>query len=133
MAENTVAGVLCPHCRVDLVMAERHGVEIDYCPKCRGIWLDRGELDKILERSAAYEAQLQQPAAPPPPQPQQAQTTPNPWGNAAPPPAPAGGYPAYAAYPAQPSGHHGAYDNHGGGHHGERGGHHKSFLGRFFD
>jgi Zn-finger nucleic acid-binding protein len=35
----------------DLVMAERQGIEIDYCPKCRGIWLDRGELDKIIERS----------------------------------------------------------------------------------
>jgi Zn-finger nucleic acid-binding protein len=34
-------------------MSERHGVEIDYCPKCRGVWLDRGELDKILERGAA--------------------------------------------------------------------------------
>ncbi len=40
----------CPICNVALVMAERHGVEIDYCPKCRGIWLDRGELDKMIER-----------------------------------------------------------------------------------
>ena len=46
-------GLLCPVCRVDLVMSERQGVEIDYCPKCRGVWLDRGELDKILERGAA--------------------------------------------------------------------------------
>jgi uncharacterized protein len=43
----------CPTCDVDLVMTERSGVEIDYCPKCRGVWLDRGELDKIIERSAA--------------------------------------------------------------------------------
>lgn len=35
----------------DLQMAERQGVEIDYCPKCRGVWLDRGELDKIIDRS----------------------------------------------------------------------------------
>jgi Zn-finger nucleic acid-binding protein len=42
----------CPVCRVDLVMADRAGVEIDYCSKCRGVWLDRGELDKIVERSA---------------------------------------------------------------------------------
>lgn len=43
----------CPVCETpDLVMTERKGVEIDYCPKCRGIWLDRGELDKIIERSA---------------------------------------------------------------------------------
>jgi len=44
-------GMLCPVCRVDLVMSDRQGVEIDYCPRCRGVWLDRGELDKILERS----------------------------------------------------------------------------------
>ncbi len=43
----------CPVCNLDLVMAERQGVEIDYCPKCRGVWLDRGELDKIIERSSA--------------------------------------------------------------------------------
>ena len=42
----------CPVCSdVDLVMSERQGVEIDYCPRCRGVWLDRGELDKIMERS----------------------------------------------------------------------------------
>ena len=43
----------CPGCQVDLQIAERHFVEIDYCPKCRGVWLDRGELDKIIERAAA--------------------------------------------------------------------------------
>ncbi|WP_243439788.1 zf-TFIIB domain-containing protein [Fundidesulfovibrio soli] len=42
----------CPHCDVDLMMTERQGIEIDYCSKCRGVWLDRGELDKIIERSA---------------------------------------------------------------------------------
>ena len=41
----------CPICHVDLKMSERHGVEIDYCPKCRGVWLDRGELDKIIEKA----------------------------------------------------------------------------------
>ena len=41
----------CPTCNVDLKMTERQGVEIDYCPQCRGVWLDRGELDKIIERS----------------------------------------------------------------------------------
>src|SRR5688572_16505123 len=41
----------CPVCNdVDLTMSERQGVEIDYCPRCRGVWLDRGELDKIIER-----------------------------------------------------------------------------------
>ena len=44
----------CPQCNETLVMAERHGVEIDYCPACRGVWLDRGELDKIIERTAGF-------------------------------------------------------------------------------
>lgn len=43
----------CPHCKdIDLIMTVRNNIEIDYCPKCRGIWLDRGELDKIIEASA---------------------------------------------------------------------------------
>jgi hypothetical protein len=45
----------CPVDNETLVMSERHGIEIDYCPKCRGVWLDRGELDKIIERSMAVE------------------------------------------------------------------------------
>jgi uncharacterized protein len=58
----------CPVCRVDLVMTERQNIEIDYCPRCRGVWLDRGELDKIIERSVAQEAPPAQavgPSAPP--------------------------------------------------------------------
>lgn len=44
----------CPICvSVDLLMSDRQGIEIDYCPKCRGIWLDRGELDKIIEKNSA--------------------------------------------------------------------------------
>lgn len=44
----------CPACTdAPLVMSERQGVEIDYCPACRGIWLDRGELDKLLDRAVA--------------------------------------------------------------------------------
>lgn len=42
----------CPNCNVNLVMTDRSGIEIDYCPDCRGVWLDRGELDKIIERSS---------------------------------------------------------------------------------
>lgn len=42
--------MLCPLCQVELKMAERQGVELDYCPKCRGMWLDRGELDTLLIR-----------------------------------------------------------------------------------
>lgn len=69
----------CPHCNVTLVMTERSGVEIDYCPQCREVWLDRGELDKIIERAGAlspvaaqqsvpqqgYAPQTQQPAVHP--------------------------------------------------------------------
>ncbi|WMW79657.1 zf-TFIIB domain-containing protein [Undibacterium cyanobacteriorum] len=47
----------CPVCdNVNLLMSERQGIEIDYCPQCRGIWLDRGELDKIIERSGSTQA-----------------------------------------------------------------------------
>ncbi|HKX91711.1 MAG TPA: zf-TFIIB domain-containing protein [Sphingomicrobium sp.] len=57
----------CPIDGTTLVMSERQGIEIDYCPSCRGVWLDRGELDKIIERSSAAE----QSAAPSPPPNQQ--------------------------------------------------------------
>jgi len=43
--------MLCPTCKVHLTIADRQGVEIDFCPQCRGVWLDRGELDKLVERS----------------------------------------------------------------------------------
>lgn len=56
----------CPIDGTALVIAERSGVEIDYCPQCRGVWLDRGELDKIIERSASYAAPPPPPAAPQP-------------------------------------------------------------------
>ncbi|MBC6937205.1 MAG: hypothetical protein DWB42_15395 [Chloroflexi bacterium] len=55
----------CPVCDVELKISERQGVEIDYCPKCRGVWLDRGELDKIIERSAAVVVPPSQGYAPP--------------------------------------------------------------------
>ncbi|GGC06882.1 hypothetical protein GCM10011363_24480 [Marivita lacus] len=58
----------CPIDGTALVIAERSGVEIDYCPQCRGVWLDRGELDKIIERSASF--------TPPPPPPSE-QTRPD--------------------------------------------------------
>ncbi len=68
----------CPIDGATLVMSERSGIEIDYCPTCRGVWLDRGELDKIIERNAASQ---------PAPQPQQAPQAPQapippqaPWG-----------------------------------------------------
>jgi len=49
----------CPNDGNELVMSERQGIEIDYCPKCRGVWLDRGELDKIIERTAGETAPVQ--------------------------------------------------------------------------
>lgn len=49
---SAMSAMLCPVCHVGLAMTDRQGVEIDYCPQCRGVWLDRGELDKIIERSA---------------------------------------------------------------------------------
>ena len=53
-SEKTGVQMKCPTCaETTLVMAERQGVEIDYCPQCRGIWLDRGELDKLLDRAAS--------------------------------------------------------------------------------
>ncbi len=74
----------CPNCRTtQLVMSDRQGVEIDYCPQCRGVWLDRGELDKLIERSASQAPQAPQPAAGYPPQ--------------------------YPSYPQQHHGKHGHY------------------------
>ena len=57
----------CPACDVPLSMTDRQGIEIDYCPQCRGVWLDRGELDKIIERSSADMAPAPAPAAHVPP------------------------------------------------------------------
>ena len=55
----------CPVDGETLVMADRGGVEIDYCPKCRGVWLDRGELDKIIDRSAGPAVAMPAPAPTP--------------------------------------------------------------------
>ncbi len=55
----------CPVCKdPQLVISERQGIEIDYCPSCRGVWLDRGELDKLIERSAASAAPVHPPQQP---------------------------------------------------------------------
>ena len=51
----------CPTDGTTLTMSERSGIEIDYCPQCRGVWLDRGELDKIIERSATQQAPAPEP------------------------------------------------------------------------
>lgn len=130
-------GMSSPVCRVNLLMNERLGVEIDYSPKCRGVWLDRGELDKIIAKAEA-ELKTSDPG----------QTSflpraqPNPWSPAI---APSSGPADYGVAPRQYDPHqaqgshepyrggHGGYGGgeHGGGHggHGRRGG----FLGRLFD
>ena len=59
----------CPVDSIDLIMSERSGVEIDYCPQCRGVWLDRGELDKIIDRAADLMGTPPATAAPPQPPP----------------------------------------------------------------
>ena len=108
----------CPVDNETLVMADRNGVEIDYCPKCRGVWLDRGELDKIIDRAA------QAAPAAPAPAPQAQQRT-------APPPPP----PAYGQQPGHaPQSWRSDDDNDDEyyrrtGHHKKR----KSFLGQMFD
>jgi Zn-finger nucleic acid-binding protein len=99
----------CPVCTtVNLVMSERQGIEIDYCPECRGVWLDRGELDKIIERSSARETD----STPPPPQPAH--------------------QPSYAPQQARYGKDH-AHDNHRGYGHGHKQYRKKSFLEELFD
>jgi len=56
----------CPTCNVELRMTDRQGIEIDYCPQCRGVWLDRGELDKLIERSTVRESHRDEDASYPP-------------------------------------------------------------------
>lgn len=70
----------CPNDSATLVMSERSGVEIDYCPECRGVWLDRGELDKILERAEKEFSTSPPASAPAAP----AQPAPGQWGSSAP-------------------------------------------------
>ena len=57
----------CPICKTGLTLSERSGVEIDYCQTCRGVWLDRGELDKIIERSVVDTPPARRQAEPPRP------------------------------------------------------------------
>src|SRR4051794_33268762 len=70
MTDKNHPAMACPNDGATLVMSDRQGIGIDYCPACRGVWLDRGELDKIIERSTPAMA----PSAPPP-----APSQPGPW------------------------------------------------------
>ena len=95
----------CPNDQSVLVMSERKGVEIDYCPTCRGVWLDRGELDKIIDRSVDAEIAAEAAASPDGPTSPEGPTSPGPSssyygsmegdeGAPTSPGAPATGYPA---------------------------------------
>ncbi|WP_425440202.1 zf-TFIIB domain-containing protein [Pseudosporangium ferrugineum] len=139
----------CPKCHGEMRVYERSGVTVDQCTECRGIFLDRGELEKLFEAEANWNNR-QAPASAPP-RPAQAPPPPAaPGGYAPPPPPPAhgGGYasppppaPAYGQ-PAYPPAAYGGAPQYGhGGYHGHyrRQGHHghyrrrKSFLGELFD
>jgi len=90
---NPTGPMACPVDGTTLTMSERSGIEIDYCPTCRGVWLDRGELDKIIERNAeasAFPPQQQAPQQQAPQQPPQQQQQ-APWGQ-----------PAYGQYGHKP-------------------------------
>lgn len=110
----------CPVCKdTQLVMTERQNIEIDYCPKCRGVWLDRGELDKIIERSQQDEMERANVAQSLPDTSQQTRPTQQP-----------------TSYPPQPQPYGYSETNFGHGGH-QSGGHHGrgqgGFLKRLFD
>jgi Zn-finger nucleic acid-binding protein len=125
----------CPKCHGDMRVYERSGVTVDQCTECRGIFLDRGELEKLFEAETNFNARQAQSrpvssqpgyAPPPPPQPGYAQQPPPAYG---PPtyPAPVPGY-------GQPQGgYHGHYRQHGGYHGHTRHKRRKGFLGELFD
>lgn len=115
--------MLCPVCKeTSLVMAERQSIEIDYCPQCRGVWLDRGELDKIIERSER-ETTAAVPAQPVPGTPPQPSATY--------PAQPQMAYPPPQQYGESSFGHGGGHQN--AGHCNSQGGRHGGFLKRLFD
>ena len=133
----------CPKCHGEMRVYERSGVTVDQCTECRGIFLDRGELEKLFEAEANWNSRQAQsrPAAPasqpgayapPPPPPPPAHG----GGYSPPPPAP-GGYPPQPVYGQpiahgypQPHGYHGHYRQHHGHYHTRR---RKSFLNELFD
>ena len=131
----------CPKCHGEMRVYERSGVTVDQCTECRGIFLDRGELEKLFEAESNWNSRQapspSRPAAPPTPAPgAYAPPPPPPHGGYAAPapggyPAPAYGQPAAHGYPPAPAyGHHGHYRQHGHYRHGKR---KKSFLNELFD
>lgn len=98
--------LLCPNDNAGMNTVSRNGVEFDICPQCRGVWLDRGELEKLMEAATASAAQYAQPAPAPTPPPQSA-----PWGQ----PQPQHHQPQHhQPYPPQHQHHSGPYGHQGG-------------------
>lgn len=124
----------CPKCHGQMRVYERSGVTIDQCNECRGIFLDRGELEKLFEAESNWNKSGQQ--APPRPAPGPPPAAPGyaAPGYAAPAPPPAYGQPAYGqpAYGQPAYGHAGYHGHYRGGHHGHYR-HRKSFLHGLFD
>lgn len=116
---GTLIPMKCPADGTTLLMSERQGIEIDYCPDCRGVWLDRGELDKILEKARAEseEAAPAPPLPPAPPTPVQAPSVAPP--SAAPPVPPM--QPPVQPPPAQAPGNDPRFDPRGYGDRGREG------------
>jgi uncharacterized protein len=135
MADPYSRGMQCPHDQTVLQMTERQGIEIDYCPTCRGVWLDRGELDKIIERVSL--------AAPPEAARSEPRHDPRTEAAGYPPGYPqAPTYPQYSASgrsprsPDSPDDYYGRPDDYYGRGHDSRSHHkkkRKSFLGDLFD
>ncbi|WP_433792776.1 zf-TFIIB domain-containing protein [Actinoplanes sp. CA-252034] len=123
----------CPKCHGEMRVYERSGVTIDQCSECRGIFLDRGELEKLFAAEASYNRPPSGGQVPPPPAPH-APTHPmhQPGYAAPPPPPPPYGAPAPHAYPppVPAYGHHGHYRR-GQGHHGHY--RRRGFLHDLFD
>lgn len=135
--------MFCPRDNTELKVSARQGVEFDYCPQCRGVWLDNGELEKLIEESHKEEDIYQQGAGFPPP------GASGGYNNYPPPPAPGpyppqgGYYPNQGGYSEHGGGKHGGGKHGGGGEHGggysnpypngQPGRKRKSFLGDIFD
>ena len=108
----------CPKCQGTMRNYERNGIQIDQCTECRGVWLDRGELERLLDAESAYTQAAQQSGA----------ATGNPGGPFPGPPPPGNPPPAYGW---DQGGHHGKSGH--GEHGGQRGRRKTGFLGELFD
>ena len=124
----------CPVCNVELKIYVRQNIEVDYCPQCRGVWLDRGELDKIIEASLAETPPAANVAAPPVQPPAQAPAPAQPQAPYSPQQAPyqppAYQQPHYKKYDDDDDDYHRGYQGHHGHHHKRK---KRGLLGEIFD